>query len=402
MSWIEKLSQPNQRDLWLARWYYFTFMGGWGFLFPFLNLYYVSLGLRGAQIGTIASTAAIIGLISAPLWASQVKKHANPRIFLQTALLFSATSYVLIGYQTEFLPVLIFAALQSVSGAGILPMTDSMAVTVSRANNSGYGSVRMWGSLGWIVAVPFSGWLMERWGFRVGFWGIGLALVAGASLLFFIRPQQFTDRLSSGEKLRGGMKLAVQRVLSDRTLLGFALALIFVGFFNNGVLQFENVFLSKMGATKQLISYAGILSAIVELPFMLFSDRVMQRYGAHRLMFVALFFNIFLRLTVLLFPAIPTIMVVRFIGGVSFSLYTVSFVGLISERTRPEERGTVLALYTVTVAGLVSIIAAPIFGAIFDAIGARWLYAFSATGYLAAVLSMWLTRPPKAQPALLE
>jgi MFS family permease len=86
-------------------------------------------------------------------------------------------------------------------------------------------------------------------------------------------------------------------------------------------------------------------------------------------------------------------MAVRFIGGVSFSLYTVAFVGLISERTAPTERGTVLALYTVTIAGLVNIIASPVSGAIFDAIGPRWLYAFSAAGYLVAAMSMWLTRP---------
>lgn len=392
---FRQFSIPERRDLWLARLYYFSFMGGWGFLFPFLNLFYVDIGLNGTQIGIIASTGAIIGLIAAPLWANEVKKRANPRLFLQAAMLFSAIFYILIGQQNAFLPILLFAAFQSMSGAGILPMADSMAVTVAQANQQGYGGIRLWGSLGWIMAVPLSGWLIERFGFPAGFWGISAALVMGASLLFFIHPQWFASPTSGGRP-NSGLQLAVRRVLSDRTLLGFAVALIFVGFLNSGVLQFENVFLYDLGATKQLISIAGILSAIVELPFMLFADRIIHRYGAHRLMFVALFINIFLRLTVLTLPAIPTIMAVRFIGGVSFSLYTVSFVGLISERTESHERGTVLALYTVTIAGLVSIVASPVAGAIFDVIGARWLYALSATGYVIAALSMWLTRPHKS------
>ncbi len=392
---FQKLSTAEQRDLLLARLYYFSFMGGWGFLFPFLNLFYVDIGLNGTQIGTIASTEAIVGLIAAPIWANEVKKHANPRRFLQAAMLFSAVFYILIGQQNAFLPILFFAAFQSMSGAGILPMADSMAVTVAQANQRGYGGIRLWGSLGWIMAVPLSGWLIERFGFPAGFWGIGAALAAGASLLFFIHPQWFASPASGGRP-KGGLQLAVRRVLSDRALLGFAVALIFVGFLNSGVLQFENVFLYDLGATKQLISIAGILSAVVELPFMLFADRIIHRYGAHRLMFAALFINIFLRLAVLTLPAIPTILTVRFIGGVSFSLYTVSFVGLISERTESHERGTVLALYTVTIAGLVSIVASPVAGAIFDVIGARWLYALSATGYVIAALSMWMTRPRKA------
>lgn len=391
MSVFKTLSVPEQRDLWLARLYYFSFMGGWGFIFPFINLFYVGLGLNGTQIGSIASTGAIVGLVAAPLWANETKKRSNPRIFLQLAMLMSATCYVLISRQTAFLPVLVIAFFQSLSGAGILPMADSLAVTVSQSASTGYGSVRMWGSLGWIFAVLTSGWLIERFGFQAGFYGIGVAFALGAGLLFFIRPQQFVSQ-AHGEQ-PGGLRRALQRVGRDRTLIGFAVALIFVGFLNSGVLQFENVFLSQLGASKSLISVAGTLSAIVELPFLLFADRIMRRYGAHRLMFTALFMNIFFRLAVLSFPAIATIMVVRFIGGISFSLYTVSFVGLISERTSLAERGTVLALYTVTIAGLVNIFASPVAGAIFDVIGARWLYAFSALGYMVAALSLWLTRP---------
>jgi MFS family permease len=52
-----------------------------------------------------------------------------------------------------------------------------------------------------------------------------------------------------------------------------------------------------------------------------------------------------------------------------------------------------LALFSVTIAGLVNIIAAPVSGAIFDLIGARWLYVLSASGYLIGVICLWLTRP---------
>ena len=181
--------------------------------------------------------------------------------------------------------------------------------------------------------------------------------------------------------------------------MGFAIALVFIGFLNSGVLQFENVFLAELGASKRLISVAGTLSAIVELPFMIYADRFVHRIGAHRLMLIALSLTFFQRLTVLILPFIPTIMVVRFIGGIGFSFYTISFVGLISSRTQPSETGTVLALYTVTIAGLVNIVAAPVGGAIFDAIGARWLYAFSAAGYIIAATSLWLTRPKTSAPA---
>jgi PPP family 3-phenylpropionic acid transporter len=175
--------------------------------------------------------------------------------------------------------------------------------------------------------------------------------------------------------------------------LGYAIAVILMGFLNYGVLQFENVFLPELGASKLLISFAGILSAIVELPFMVYADRYVRRVGAHRVMLFAIAMLFFQRAAVLLFPAIATIMIVRFIGGVSFSFITIASVFLISSRTAPSETGTVLAIYTVTLVGLVSVLAAPVSGTLFDAIGARWLYALSVVGYGIGFLSMWFTRP---------
>jgi hypothetical protein len=51
----------------------------------------------------------------------------------------------------------------------------------------------------------------------------------------------------------------------------------------------------------------------------------------------------------------------------------------------------------VTIAGLVNMLAAPVSGAVFDAIGARWLYALAAIGYAIGLLSLWMTRPGRAR-----
>jgi len=47
-------------------------------------------------------------------------------------------------------------------------------------------------------------------------------------------------------------------------------------------------------------------------------------------------------------------------------------------------------------AGFVNVLAAPVSGIIFDAIGARWLYGLAITGYAMAFVSLWLTRPNQA------
>jgi MFS transporter, PPP family, 3-phenylpropionic acid transporter len=379
-------------DLVFARAYYFAFMGGWGFILPFVNLFYVSLGLKGAQIGTIGSVSSIVGLIVSPIIVNEIKKRPQARGILQASLMLAAICYFLLGQQTTFLAIVVLVFFQALVGAGIMPASDAMAVHVSEQAGTGYGSVRVWASVGWILVVPISGWLIERFGFEAGFLGVSIMWLTGALFTFLIQPRYFVSSKLAGQP-KSNLRSAFQLISRDRTLLGYAIAVIFMGFLNNGVLQFENVFLAQLGASKQLISIAGILSAIVELPFMIYADRYVRRVGPHGVMLFAISMLIFQRAAVLLFPSIATIMIVRFIGGVSFSFMTIASVFLISSRTHPGETGTVLAIYTVTLAGLVSMLAAPISGAIFDAIGARWLYALATGGYGIGLLSLWMTRP---------
>jgi MFS transporter, PPP family, 3-phenylpropionic acid transporter len=389
---ITMLSKISNRDLFFARAFYFSFMGGWGFILPFINLFYVSLGFSGTQIGTITSTSSMVGLAFAPIIVSEIKKRPQARGILQVFLLLGALGYFLLGQQTAFSAILVIVFFQALVGSSVMPVSDSMAVSVSKDTGSGYGSIRVFASIGWIITVLASGWLIERFNFGAGFIGVSFMWILGAGMAFFIQPSYFITR-SNAQSQKSDVWTTIQRVSRDRTLLGFAVALIFIGFLNSGVLQFENVFLSELGASKKLISVAGILSAVVELPFMIYADRFVRKYGPSRILLIALIMTMLQRTAVLLFPSIPTIMIVRFIGGVAFSLYTVSYIGLISSRTDESERGTVLALYTVTLASLVNILAAPISGTIFDAVGARWLYALSACGYAIGTICVWLTKP---------
>jgi MFS transporter, PPP family, 3-phenylpropionic acid transporter len=382
----------SNRDLFFARAYYFAYLGGWGFILPFINLFYISLGLSGTQIGTIGSVSSTVGLIVSPIIVTEIKKRPQARGILQASLMLGAIGYFLLGQQTTFLLIILIVFLQSLAGAGIAPASDAMAIHVSQEAGKGYGSVRVWASVGWIITVLSSGWLIERKGFQAGFLGVSLMWFTAALLTLLIRSRYFISP-NYAEKHKSNLRTALQHISHDRTLLGYAVAVIFMGFLNNGVLQFENVFLSQLGASKQLISIAGILSAIVELPFMIIADRYVRRVGPHRVILFAVTLTLLQRATVLLFPSIGTIMIVRFIGGVAFSCLTIAGVFLISSRTNPNETGTVLAIYTVTLNGLVSVLAAPISGAIFDAIGARWLYALATTGYAMGLLSLWITRP---------
>lgn len=84
----------------------------------------------------------------------------------------------------------------------------------------------------------------------------------------------------------------------------------------------------------------------------------------------------------------PTLLIVRAVGGISFSWYVVGVLSFIHNRV-PEQRGTTtLALFNVTLPAIISMVAAPTSGFIFDQVGGYWLYVLGAIGAATAWLVM--------------
>ncbi len=385
---------PQKRDLWLARLYYLSWTAGGGFISPFINLFYTRIGLDGTQIGLTAATGAIIALLVAPVWIRISEQRQNPRRLLQLCLLFTGMAYLWLGQQTVFGWIILATAVRSLIGSGMGPLSDAMAVKVTNASGTGFGSVRMWGSLGWAIFVLISGWLIEKTSIHSSFTGAFLAFVAAALIIWKISPSYFFK--AKREKGQGLLQVTAS-LLKRRSMIGAGLMIILIGFANSGVGQFEIVFMDKLGASGELLGIAGMISSVVEIPFMLWSDRLTRRFGSHRLLMVAMLMYVALRGMVLAFPTIPAILAERGLGGIAFSFYTVSLVKFISEQTEPHETGTALAVYTVTLTSLIGILAPPLAGAMYDRVGILPLFGIAMAGYLASWLVLRLTINPAKQ-----
>lgn len=405
MNDITKLAESDaeltsqQRDLWATRMYYFAMLGGSGFISPFLNLFYQRQGLSGVEIGWVVAISALVAIFAAPTWTNLVGRHSRPRSLLQGSLVVSALVMLWTGWQNQLVSIGLLTAVRTMVGAGIAPLSDAVAVRVVTTARTGYGSVRVWGSLGWAILVLFSGWLIEKLGFAAGFWGYALAISISAGLVFRIRPELFHRHAQANPK--AGYSQAISAIRSNPVLIGLVCMYILTGMANAGVLQFETIYLTQLGAWGTVLGLASMVSSVVELFGMFWADRMVTRYGTSITLKLSMLMYAFLRAAIFFIPGVGSIIAERALGGLAFSLITVGIVRIIVEQTRPEQTATILALFTVTLVGLVGILANPLAGFLFDSLGPRWLYPISAGGYLLAWVALQVTRSKAAaQPVV--
>ena len=76
----------EQLKTWLPTAYYYFFYGALGSLFPFLNLFYRSVGMDPWQIGILGGIRPLIALLWAPIWSFVANKYKIRKIILIVSL----------------------------------------------------------------------------------------------------------------------------------------------------------------------------------------------------------------------------------------------------------------------------------------------------------------------------
>jgi PPP family 3-phenylpropionic acid transporter len=178
-------------------------------------------------------------------------------------------------------------------------------------------------------------------------------------------------------------------VLFRSALWGLALVLIITGVANLGIAQFENIYLSQLGARESLIGVASMVSSVVEILGMLWADRLVRRWSPAPILLIGLVMYFFLRSLLFLFPSVFLIIATRAAGGIGFSFNTVAIIKYISQHTASNHTATALAIFTVTLPSIINITCTPLVGHLFDLLGAHWLYLIALVGYALGALVLW-------------
>lgn len=382
----------SRRNLWLMRAYYFLWIGAGGFLLPFVTLVYQARGLSGAEIGLLSTCGALAGMATAPIWGRMGDRSAAPRRLLQIVLLSSACVALLRGLQTTFFGFALFVVLESLVGSGIGSLSSTQALAVVEGEKAGFGSIRLWGSLGWAVAAPLAGRLMEKFGLFAPFVGYAAMLILSVSLLGSLHGAKHPPAVIH-TKARAPISQVLRTLGRSPAMTGLALALVFLWLSGAGRQQFESIYLAQLGASATLIGWANTAGALIEPPFMLLTDRILRRYGAGRVLRFAILLQAIAYLPVVLFPAVFSVFVLRILFSVAFSLNVVSYLTYLVENAPDGQGATVISLFEVTLRGGVGLISAPLAGLFFDAFGAHGLYVIGVAGGLLAWLILGVTMP---------
>jgi len=145
-----------------ALWYGIT-IASLGAFHPYLAVIVDRAGATGAELALVLAVFPLGLLIAAPIWASVVDRTGRPRLILLLGLSISAIGAWWIAAAGSWLAMLPGVILIAAARSPSVSVVDVLVASNPKVGPRGYGRVRMWGSVGFIVAVWVVGWLLDGW-----------------------------------------------------------------------------------------------------------------------------------------------------------------------------------------------------------------------------------------------
>ena len=367
--------------LFVPKFLYFLYYAAAAAWIPYLNLYYEQRGLSPSQIGLLAGLPALISLASAALWGGIADRTHRHKQVLVLAICSAVTAVLLLSRANTFSLLIPLIALYAFFVAPIMPLIDNAVLGLLGANKNRYGRLRLWGAVGWGVAAPLVGLLVDRTGLHWIFFSYA-ALMLGNLLLILRLP---VDRTSVGQSFWRGF----HHLLTNKRWVLFLLSVLIGSIGRAMINNFLFLYMDGRGVSKGLMGLSLAVASISELPIYFFSTHLLKRWGSRGLLVFALIASVLQPFAYSLVTAPWLFLLAQLLHGPSFSAMQVAGVSYADEIAPDGMGATAQGVFSSVIIGLASLLGAVIGGVLYQSVGAVAIFR-SASAFALLGLSIFV------------
>ncbi|ODT83749.1 MAG: hypothetical protein ABS76_02225 [Pelagibacterium sp. SCN 64-44] len=369
--------------------FYFTYFMGPGAAVMFLPIWLSEKGITTEQIGII-NAVPVLTILAFNLIIGRVADRARDwrQVIVIGALIAGIVPIGLL-FVNEFWGILLFWTLSSLPGGAVGPVLEAATMRMTRRNGSDFGTIRAWGTVGYMLFNGLTGFLVVWFGSGIFVpLFIGLALLrAGAALqlpAFRAPPGQPTVAASTGSSASRLGEILTQPwfVLP---LLGFAIV-----YGTHIILNaFGSLIWKEQGISEQVIGPLIALGSAAEATMMFAWKRFGGRVSARKLILVSALVSVVRWVGMALSPPVWVLVFLQLGQSVTFALGYLGCVHFIANWTSEDIAAETQSLFVVVqqvmaVAGLVA------FGWLTGFFGAQ-AYFFAAGAALLGAFFIWVS-----------
>jgi PPP family 3-phenylpropionic acid transporter len=254
----------------------FAYYAHAGTFATYVSLFFAARGMSAPQIGVLLSLMQIMRIIGPNLWGWVADRSGRRVAVLRAtalgALLATGGLLVADSFPGYFLVMVLLNMFTSAQA----PLAEALMIGEMRGDLSNYGRIRMWGSIGFIVAVMAAGYLLDWWTVAALPWLAGAVQlgVLGASL-----------RIRAASAPEAGQAApALLSVLRRAEVIAFFAGSALMCGAHMALNAFYSLYLARAGYAKPVIGAMWSIGVVCEVAFFYYQAPVFRRLAARSVM----------------------------------------------------------------------------------------------------------------------
>jgi len=271
--------------------FYFALLGAW---LPYWSLYLQDLGHSAQTIGLLASIVAGTKIIAPNLWGWMADRTNQRLRIIRWGSFLAFIGFLGIFISQEFWPLVIIVSVFSFFWNAILAQFEVVTLHHLGERFRYYTRIRLWGSIGFILAVDVLGLVFDWWSLSLFPFVLSI-LLSGiwlSSLIVSERTQAKTH-----EEING-----LAAIVKQAPVLVFFIACFLMQVSHGPYYTFYSVYLESYGYSTGMIGFLWSLGVISEVVLFVFMPRLLARFSLRQILLATLSFSVMRWLMIGYFP----------------------------------------------------------------------------------------------------
>jgi MFS transporter, PPP family, 3-phenylpropionic acid transporter len=368
--------------------FFFAYFAHVGAFAPYFSLYLQSLGTSAMDIGVLLSVAQVMRIFAPNLWAGVADRSGARLVLLRVALGAGAVAWCGVFVTQSFWGLFATLALVAFFTSAALPLFETLLFAQLRDDLGRYALMRVWGSVGFIVAVLGVGAILDAQPVQVL-----TPLVLAPLLAAFALACSLRDTAVEAEH---GAHLPVWSLLRRPEVAALLGACFLMSVAHGPLYTFYSIYLADHGYSKTTVGVLWSLGVVAEIAVFLLAPRIFMRwspgavlvfsFGCAVVRFAAIGWGV---------GSLPILVVAQLLHGATFGSYHAAAFGQINQWFPAGQRSRGQALYMSLSFGAGGMVGGTGAGFAWDRIGPAWTFAAAsvcaALGLILAVATATMT-----------
>ncbi len=379
----------------LSGFYFFYFATVGGFI-PYWSLYLKDSGFNPVEIGELSALTAGTRIVAPILWGWIADRTGKSLRIIRIAAFFTTLLFAGFLYAHSYVWFAWITIGFSFFWNAALPQFEAITLAHLKTETHRYSQIRLWGSIGFIVAVLGIGWALDHQPPA-----ILPAVISGLMLLIWL--VSLTVPITQASK-QESLAVGIWHIIKKPAVLAFLAVNMLLQLAHAPYYVFYSIYLKHYGYSASLTGFLWALGVFAEIILFIFMRRMLARFSLRAILLFSILLSVIRWLLIAWCVDYFWVMIVaQVLHAATFGGVHVAAIHLVHYYFGQQHQGKGQALYSSLSYGLGGIVGSYYSGYYWESLGSAMIYSLAAVccGLAWLIAYLWIGRENSQQRAVM-